>query len=212
MRRGLILAVLLAVVAASPFLLFSQELFLVKSGSRWCAFTSEAAWKSGIQQSAADQVAEVKFSNGKAVTIQVTQQSESGDWIIYDEYTAGRGGLLLHLTRRINLTGPQISVLTEYDLTHDAIKTTKTETKGLATGRPTLPPGSVYVPKARIYRTVREFPFAQILSRRTKSSQGCQPGSAQAIDWRGSPFRVSGPSRADFARSASSATPRDVPG
>ena len=71
--------------------------------STWCVYANESSWKDAVEKTGADNVATAEIADFKAITIQFTQSDETGDWMVFDEYTVGRDDSMVGLSRRINV-------------------------------------------------------------------------------------------------------------
>ena len=88
-----------------------QSMYLLEDvpGQRWCAYRSQAAWKSAVDSLQALGVATVEYRNEHSFAVNFTQQDEAGDWIVYDRYSSGENGRLNQLRRKINIIPGDVS-------------------------------------------------------------------------------------------------------
>jgi len=73
------------------------------SDKQWCAYASESRFKAQIESLKAVVVGGASYSDGRLLTVRVTETDETGDWAVNDEYTCDKSGKIQTLRRTINI-------------------------------------------------------------------------------------------------------------
>jgi hypothetical protein len=135
-----------------------------KSG-QWCAFDKEPAWNEAVQMAEAMTVGTLTYSNGHLSGIYVTEAGESGDWIVYDNYSIDEKGRVTKLSRRINSLPDNRSVSQGFSI-HEGVPTkTEVTEKELGSGKLLSSPEPVWLPDIPIRTDLKQFPFAGLIVR-----------------------------------------------
>jgi hypothetical protein len=78
-----------------------QKLWLLEDTAKkqWCAYTDQKRWES--ERDATDWITAgtVDFTDGKVTRVFLTVPSDSGDWVVSDQYAINDTGLMETLTR-----------------------------------------------------------------------------------------------------------------
>ena len=126
---------------------------------KWCAYAKESSWKSQVAALAADTVASMHFSEGRLISIDVTTQDETGDWMVFDHYTIETGGNLQQLRRRINILPGDRSVSEIYLIAIGKAKLQSRATTSLTTGKE-LTGSEDWLPEVPTFSRLGDFSFA----------------------------------------------------
>jgi hypothetical protein len=129
---------------------------------QWCAFSSESGWKSQVNSLSAMRVATVDYVNDHISVVHITEEDETGDWIVYDHYSFDKSGALQKLKRTMNIL-PGNRSEEQVFLVQDG-KTIKQSTisRDLSTGKPTAPSND-WLPDVPIITSVQAFPFSSLI-------------------------------------------------
>src|SRR3954465_7773238 len=134
-----IICLLLTISGASPESVKSvgQSMYLLEDaqGQRWCAYRSQAAWKSAVDSLQALDVARVEYRNEHSSAVNFTQQDEAGDWIVYDRYSLGENGRLNQLRRKINIIPGDVSEEQVFEINDERANKISTVRRKLSTGK-----------------------------------------------------------------------------
>lgn len=130
--------------------------------STWCVYANESSWKDAVEKTGADNVATAEIADFKAITIQFTQSDETGDWMVFDEYTVGRDDSMVGLSRRINVLPADRTIEEKYALQNGALVKMSTATRSLTTSK-ILQNGGPWSPDLPVLKRVQDFPFATLI-------------------------------------------------
>jgi hypothetical protein len=73
------------------------------SHKQWCGYASESRFKAQKQALAPMVLGGADYTDSRISTVHVTESDETGDWEVYDKYTADKSGKLESLKRTINI-------------------------------------------------------------------------------------------------------------
>ncbi len=148
---------------------------------QWCAYGSETRWKKDRDRTEALAVGSVTYADGHIAQITVTEEGESGDWIVKDQYSLARTGDITSLLRRIHVLPGRRSVTIRYRICkRKAIETARVE-KDLSTGAVLTRPEAIWLPDYPIRTRVEQFPYAAMfkLGQRLLSGRHCVSEAAR---------------------------------
>jgi len=141
-----------------------KKLYLLEdtAGRRWCGFGRESTWRAEVQSLSAMLVSTVEYLNGHIAVVSVTEEDETGDWIVYDRYSLDESGALRKLHRTISVL-PGDRTQKEVFLIHDG-RATKQSTSSLrlSTGKPTTP-SQDWLPDVPVITNIQDFPFSPLI-------------------------------------------------
>ena len=139
------------------------------TAQKWCGFNSQALWKSKVQSLSARSVATVEYTNTHVSSIEVTEESESGDWIVYDDYSVS-SGKLIRLQRKSNVLPENVSVEQVFRIENGRGVVEKTDTRDLKSGKP-IKNHDVDLPAVPIIVDLQKFPFSALMGTRIAPGQ-----------------------------------------
>jgi len=157
-----------------------QSMYLLEDvpGQRWCAYRSQAAWKSAVDSLQALGVATVEYRNEHSSAVNFTQQDEAGDWIVYDRYSLGENGRLNQLRRKINIIPGDVSEEQVFEINDERANKISTVRRKLSTGKIDGNPRDVWLPDLPVITTLQAFPFSSLLNKRSavlSKGKDCEP-------------------------------------
>src|SRR5205807_8954417 len=81
------------------------ELYLLEDSrhQQWCVFRSKSLWESEVKALPALSVGSLEYEKHRLSAVNVTQEDETGDWIIYDHHSLDKDGTPDKLIRTINV-------------------------------------------------------------------------------------------------------------
>jgi hypothetical protein len=141
----------------------STKSFLLEDSTaqKWCLFSSQALWKSKIQSLSATTVATVEYTHKDLSSIDVTEEGESGDWIVYDNYSVS-SGKLVRLRRKCNVLPENVSVEQVFRIENGRGVIEKTAIRDLKTKRP-IKNHDIDLPDVPIIVDLQKFPFSALI-------------------------------------------------
>jgi hypothetical protein len=137
--------------------------FLYDAGhEEWCLYSSQKTWETDVNALQAANVGSLEFENEHIMSVDVTTQDETGDWVVYDHYLLDTAGELRQDKRKINVL-PGDRTVEETYLIQDG-KTTKTSssTKSLSSGKSLLTHED-WTPEVPVTKRVKDFPFVSLM-------------------------------------------------
>jgi hypothetical protein len=138
--------------------------FLEDNGkAQWCAFNSEATWKTAIQDTQAMTVGTLTYSDDHLSQIDVTETDESGDWTVYDQYFLDDQGCIVKLSRMINVLPGDRSVSQFFSIREGRATKTLTTVRRLSTGKALTSPKPIWLPELPVETSVKMFAFSRLL-------------------------------------------------
>ena len=129
---------------------------------QWCAFSSEATWKSEVKSLSSMRVTTVDYVDGRVTTIRVTEEDETGDWIVYDHYSLDESGMLRKLKRTINVLPGDRSEEQVFLIQGEKSRKQSSTSRTLSTGKP-ISPSKDWLPEVPIVTSLHVFPFSPLL-------------------------------------------------
>ncbi len=70
---------------------------------RWCGYAGQLRYKAQATLLNPMVVGAADYDSGRIAKVRVTEEDESGDWVVYDEYTVSEGSKIRTLKRVINI-------------------------------------------------------------------------------------------------------------
>jgi len=141
----------------------SEKLYLLEAaGQQWCVYRSEAEWNADVQQQQAMVVATVEHVSGRLIAVNVTEQDESGDWIVYDNYTMSADGQPQSLKRTVNILPGERSEERVFRIRAGLATQQSAATRQLGTGK-SLRGAETWLPDVPVITRVQGFPFASLI-------------------------------------------------
>jgi hypothetical protein len=134
-------------------------------GRQWCAYSEEAAWRNEVQSLSAMVVATVDYANGHISAVWVTEEGESGDWIVYDHYFVTDSGAICRLERTVNVLPGDRSEKGVFLIQNGRTTKQSTASLRLTTGKP-IPPSDELLPNVPVVTNVNDFPFSSLIDKK----------------------------------------------
>jgi hypothetical protein len=141
-----------------------KKLYLLQDAAdrQWCAFGRESAWKSEVQSRSALLVATVEYAGSRISTVSVTDEDETGDWIVYDTYSLDGGGALRTLSRTINVLPGDRSQKEVFLMRNGRASRQSVTSLSLSTGK--VATSAVdWLPSVPVITSVQAFPFSSLI-------------------------------------------------
>jgi hypothetical protein len=149
--------------------------------SRWCGYANESRYKAQAGPLNAMVVGGADYDDGHIAKVRVTEDDETGDWAVYDEYAVGEGGRIQSLKRTINVIPENNSEEQVFSITDGKAVKQRSTHRELRSGKPTehtvdwfeAPP---------IITSLQAFPFWTLLGRSQAiwaDGEACVPDAAK---------------------------------
>jgi len=144
----------------------NERLYLLEAasgGQQWCIYRNEIEWDKDVQRQHAMVVATVEYVSGRLVAVHVTEQAETGDWIVYDNYTVGSDGQPQSLHRTVNTLPGERREERVFKIHRGRATERSRATRGLDTDTPLLG-GETWLPDVPVVTNIQAFPFAALIA------------------------------------------------
>jgi hypothetical protein len=164
---AIILAALAAMATTPPKKPSQQVLYLQLAPHKWCAYSAKQQWSAAVAKDSSDEVAVARYSHGRVVEIQYTVAADSGDWIVFDDYSIGGDGSPTRLSREIRFAQGERDYREEYSIARGASSLIRLLQIDPATGKPAPVAKRPWLPQIPVVTGSAGFPFSALL--RTKS-------------------------------------------
>ena len=157
----------------------SEKVYLLEDASNqeWCIYTNEREWKADVELRGAMKVATVDQVNGRITWIRVTEQDETGDWIVYDTYSLDANARMSRIKRTANILPGDRSEERIFLVRAGRAVGESSATRRLGTGEP-FRAAENWLPNVPIVTSVEALPFSPLIEAErltTLRSQSCTP-------------------------------------
>ena len=143
----------------------SNRRFLLEDFKKhqWCAYAGESEWKAEVKSRSAMVVATVEFAKDHVSKINMTEEDETSDWIIYDNYLFNNGEVS-SVKRTINVLPGDLSQEGTYSVLHGKATKQSSTTRKLSNKEvlPSTEPNESF-PRTRLFTRLDDFPFASLI-------------------------------------------------
>jgi hypothetical protein len=159
---------------------YEKKLFLAigADSQEWCIYTDEARWKSDIASLGSSSVGTLDYSGDRLSAIDVTQEDETGDWIVYDHYSVSPDNRPTQDSRRINILPGDRTVNETYAIENGHAERRSSLTRSLSTGQ--APSNSEkWLPDVPVFVDLHDFPFVSLIPH--KYSENLSDGKRCAV-------------------------------
>ncbi len=129
---------------------------------QWCIYQDESTWKKDVQDTRAMVVASV-VEDDDLTTIDVTEDDESGDWMVFDTYSFDGAGAPKSLKRVTNSLPEDLSDERVYAISDGTMALRSEVTRRLRTGQQ-VPSRDDWLPDVPIVARISDFPFAPLMN------------------------------------------------
>jgi hypothetical protein len=155
----------------------AKTLYLLEDNkhAQWCAFHEEAEWKAEVESLSALVVATANYVDGRISAVNVTEQDEAGDWIVYDHYSLDQSGRISKLKRTINVLPGDRSEDEVFLMVSGAPKKEGAASRKLSTGEP-VSGADAWLPDVPITTHIKAFPFFPLIA-----SPGTEPKAKSCV-------------------------------
>jgi len=124
----------------------------------WCGYASEARFRALIQPMQAMVVGRVDYTEGRVSAVLVTEEDETGDWSVNDEYSLGQDGRVRALKRTINVIPEDVREVQEFTIRNGKAYRTGDSYRELSSGKPTENRADWFEPPP-VITSLENFPF-----------------------------------------------------
>ncbi len=132
--------------------------------AEWREFKTEKEWKEWTDSHEVGDAAFVWFRSGKLIAANFTRQSESGDWVSYENSCFREDGILAQLYATLNTFNGEMTVVRERIYSpRGKLINSKTSFLDLKTKKPKNRSAEFYDHKPVIYLRANKLPFAKLL-------------------------------------------------
>jgi hypothetical protein len=142
-----------------------ETLYLLKDRKheQWCAFRDQRQWRASVDSLSASVVATADFVDGRISAVEVTEQDETGDWIVYDHYSLAENGRISKLKRTVNSLPSDRSDSEIFQIANGVAQKESTASRKLSNGEPVTRSTALY-PDPPIVTSIQSFPFFPLLA------------------------------------------------
>jgi hypothetical protein len=172
--KGYLTLIALLLNVMSPLLVLGQtsrpsqdkQIFLVRDAEhkKWCMYLNESDRNSVVASLEATNVGTLHFtSDGDLSAIDVAEEDESGDWVVYDHYVIDINNHVLKDERRINILPGDRAVEESYLIKDGRATKEKSITRSLSTGKE-LSDHETWLPDVRVITRIGDFPFSPLVA------------------------------------------------
>jgi hypothetical protein len=115
----------------------TKTIYFLKDDARneWCGYASEAQFKSQVEPRMAREVGGADYDS-YLTTVHFTEEDETGDWTVFDEYTLDKSGVIRSLIRKIEIIPENAAEQYRFRIENGKAVTVGTTFRELDTGRP----------------------------------------------------------------------------
>ena len=135
------------------------------SNKQWCGYTSESRFKAQIQALAARVVGDTEYADGRILTVHLFETDETGDWGVYDEYSASKSGELRGLKRTINILPEHVSEEQVFLIQNGKAIKQRSTFRDLDTGKP-IQKSVDWFKAPPVVKGIDAFPFSALIGRK----------------------------------------------
>lgn len=146
----------------------SRKVFLLQDPQQhqWCAYTQESQWTSDVKSADSLTIATVEYSGGHISKIDLTENDEAGDWVVYDHYSTDGRGQLHQLKRTVNILPGDRTEDVTYLIQNGKARSLTHKVRSLSTKEPLAAKNrEEWLPKVLIVKRLEDFPFFPLLSK-----------------------------------------------
>jgi hypothetical protein len=142
----------------------NEKLFLLEDApqQQWCIYRNEAEWRTDAELRQAMVVATVEHVSGRVAGVNVTEEDETGDWIVYDNYAIGPDGQPQSLKRTVNILPGERTEQLMFQLRAGKASEQSRATRQLGTDKPLLN-AETWLPNVPIVTNIGSLPFARLI-------------------------------------------------
>jgi len=131
----------------------------------WCAYANESIWKSTVDSLGAMTVGSLNYEKDQLSAVDVTEDDETGDWIVYDHYTVDPRGEPSWNKRKINILPGDRTIDETYQIQNGKATRRSSSIRSLSTGKNLSDPER-WLPKVAIITRATDFPFAALIAQK----------------------------------------------
>jgi len=151
----------------------SRFLLLDTRSSEWCAYTEHGRWRADVEAVNSPVVATVAYSNRRHPTvITVTEESESGDWMVDDIYSLSPSGQVQTLKRTISMLPGDLQIEQWYAFKEGKPVMQSAVQRSLSQHKPRTMK-SAWLPDVPIVSDIRRFPFYGLVDHEIVGGRMC---------------------------------------
>jgi len=156
----------------------SSSVFLLKDDTnhQWCAYASKAAWQSRVDDITARTVAGAEYDDGQLVKLDVSENDESGDWLVSDHYTVDREKRLVQLQRSIEVIPDRAIKEERYSIKNGRLTKDSSVVRSMSNNEIVAAP-DLSTPSLRVATRVSDFGFASLIGDRKHLEEVLNAGS-----------------------------------
>jgi hypothetical protein len=122
----------------------------------------KTVWQDEVGKISALRVGTLDYINDHITTLDVTEESESGDWVVYDHYSFDEDGILSKLNRTINILPGDRSVKSVFVIHNNRAKKRSTVALKLSTGK-LVSLSKEWLPHIPIITNAQAFHFSPLI-------------------------------------------------
>jgi len=142
-----------------------KRLFLLQDSGhqQWCAYRTESDWAAEVKSLSSPVVGSLEYADGRVSKISLTEEDDTGDWIVYDEYALNKNGGIEAARRTFNIIADDRSIEVTYAIKDGKAREEAKTSRRLST-KEILPSQKDWLPGVPVVTRVQDFPFFPILA------------------------------------------------
>lgn len=143
-----------------------RQLYLLEDADhkRWCAFDKKSTWQSKVNKISAMWVAKVVYIDDYVSAVNITEEDQTGDWIVYDKYSLDKG-VFRTLNRLINVLPEDRSVRQVFVIDSGKARGRTAIHTRLSTGK-AITPATDLLPDIPVFTNIHALPFSVLMGDR----------------------------------------------
>lgn len=151
-----------------------EEVYLLQipSTEQWCKYSDEITWKRNIDVTKSMGVARVIWNPNSISKISMSETSETGDWIAYDEYQLNPSGDVTSLSRVINVVSEDASISQQFSRREGRLVLHSSSQKSLSSGSEQSM-AIDWTPDLPVFSSLAQFPFSDVFYSRSPPNREC---------------------------------------
>ena len=161
LARNLAVVLVAAMIGGAEAAPVSRYALYDSRTNEWCSDYTRVRFEAAVQKRQALQVVSLTSENGNPTKLDVTEEGESGDWLVYDTYRFDKTGSLVSANRIINDVSSQEQVVESYAIQNGRARKTSSRLNDLS-GKP-KPGKPEWTPEIAILTDYVRTPYYQLL-------------------------------------------------
>lgn len=149
---------------------------------RWCGYADKSRLEAQVRSLGAMVVGGVDYTNGRVTTVDITEEDETGDWAVNDEYTLDENERMRTLKRTINIIPGNTSEEQVFRVQGGKAIKLRSTYRDLRTGKPTNSRADWFEPSP-VITSLQAFPFWMLIATKRQvvwtAGEACIPDASK---------------------------------